>query len=335
MIKPSTRVYRKQVVKGVSIPAIIHNGNYYFVDLEVYEDGRVECWNFEDLESFKRKVKSGWIVLNVPDSKAISIHGLGAWAIRKGSWTFDSKSFVDYVLLLIKEMNPRMENIYQYTQKIVNGVRIGESGGGIIYKDHKRTPRDPFPEKIRADSVNMFYRSDDEYWLVKVNVFADSIIEISRLRESFEINLKGLEELITNGTILTEIPRNAKVNIYGLGTFQIETASYAVRVDQKLLEIRDIQRKLSGIPSSLEICREAYDKYLENPTYEQKEILKVSYENVPDHQKMFVGDMDTKDIQVRMILYGEQEIEKWSHFQVAKQRGEKLPTLTIPKLKEE
>lgn len=45
--------------------------------------------------------------------------------------------------------------------------------------------------------------------------------------------------------------------------------------------------------------------------------------------------MDTKDIAVRMIIYGEQEIEGWSHYQAAKARGEQLPTIKIPTPKED
>ena len=41
--------------------------------------------------------------------------------------------------------------------------------------------------------------------------------------------------------------------------------------------------------------------------------------------------MDVKDIQVCMVLYGEQEIEGWSHYQVPQARGEELPTIGLPK----
>ena len=49
------------------------------------------------------------------------------------------------------------------------------------------------------------------------------------------------------------------------------------------------------------------------------------------HHKSLVGDMDVKDTEVRMIIYGDQEIEKWSHYQLAKSLGEELPTITVPK----
>ena len=63
-----------------------------------------------------------------------------------------------------------------------------------------------------------------------------------------------------------------------------------------------------------------------------KEDLKVAFENIPEHLRVYVlGDMDTKDFPVRMIIYGEQEIEKWSHYQISKQEGIELPHIEVPK----
>ncbi|MET6996857.1 DUF7638 domain-containing protein [Chitinophaga defluvii] len=333
-INPTT-VYRKQIIEGFSIPAIIHNSSYFFVDIDVYADGRVQCWNFEDIEHFKKDVRRGWVALSIPDNEEISIHDLGSWTITNGSWVFDKESFIDYVLSLIKELNPKSENIYQYSPKIINGIRIGESGTGSIYKEHKRTPNDPFPKKIDGKSVDLFYKIDNEYYLVKAIIFPDLTIDLCRLAKNVEITLQEFEELIAKEIIVTTILPNSKVNINGFGSFTVQEAQYTVEVKDKLLEIKDTIRELKGEPSSVDICREAYEQYINHPTLKNKEQLKISYENVPDHHKMYVGDMDTKDIEVRMIIYGEQEIENWSHYQVAKSMGGKLPTISIPKPKDE
>jgi hypothetical protein len=130
---PATRVYRQQVLEGVSIPAIIHNGSYFFVDLDVYENGRVQCWNFEDFASFQRDVHRGWVVLSIPDGEAISIHGLGNWRIEQGQWQFTKQTFIAYVERLIRTLNPRWQNIYTYVERRNNGVVVGESGnGGVV-----------------------------------------------------------------------------------------------------------------------------------------------------------------------------------------------------------
>jgi hypothetical protein len=335
MVNPTTKVYRQKTVEGFSVPAIIRNGSNFFVDLDVYEDGRVNCWNFEDFEHFKKDVRRGWVRLSIPDNEEISIHSLGEWTITGGAWIFNQESFIDYVLSLIKKLNPRLENIYQYSEKKINGVTIGESGRGSIYKEHKATPDDIFPDKIDGRSLDLFYKVKDEYHLAQVNIFADQAISLCRLEKTVELTLPELEALVTKEIIVTEVPVLSRVHIYGLGSFTIKEAQYTADISQKLLEIRDIISKLNGAPTSVQLCRQAYTQYINDPTLSNKEQLKISYENVPDHNKIYVGDMDTKDVEVRMIIYGEQEIERWSHYQVAKSRGEKLPTISIPKPKDE
>ena len=36
------KVYRQQRVEGITIPAIIHNGNYFYTNMAVYEDALTE-----------------------------------------------------------------------------------------------------------------------------------------------------------------------------------------------------------------------------------------------------------------------------------------------------
>ncbi|MCB9871486.1 MAG: hypothetical protein H6837_16640 [Planctomycetes bacterium] len=82
--------------------------------------------------------------------------------------------------------------------------------------------------------------------------------------------------------------------------------------------------------------REAFQQYLEEPTLKAKDELQAAYEAVPEHHRMYVGDMDTKDIPVRMIIYGEEEIEGWSHRAVARSLGEEeLPPIDVPKPEDE
>ncbi|MFB6456841.1 hypothetical protein ACE38W_16330 [Chitinophaga sp. Hz27] len=329
-----TRIYRKQLIEGFSIPAIIHNASYYFTDLDVYADGRVQCWNFEDLEHFKNDVKRGWVSLSIPEGDQISIYGLGCWTISNGNWCYTQETFIDYVLSLIKELNPNLENIYQYKPRVVNGVTIGESGQGTIYKTKSNIPPDPFEERISGDSMNVFYRANDSWYLAKTIVFPDNTITLTRLETPVDISFQEFEALIDKGIIQSEIPSGTKVMIHGLGSFIIGEAHYTTEIAEILLEIQDAARKLRNEPTTLDICINAYQQYLDNPTAANKALLKTSYENVPDHQKMYVGDMDTKDIAVRMIIYGDEEIENWSHYQVATSMGESLPSIVVPKTKD-
>lgn len=120
-----------------------------------------------------------------------------------------------------------------------------------------------------------------------------------------------------------------------MGSFLIKEQHYATSSADFLLEIKDILNILEGTPSAVQQCVDALRAYQKDPTPSLKAQLKVAYENVPTHLQMFVGDMDTKDTVVRMIIYGDEEIEHWSHYQVAKELGEELPTISIPTTKEE
>lgn len=80
-------------------------------------------------------------------------------------------------------------------------------------------------------------------------------------------------------------------------------------------------------------CQKAWEEYDQNPTKQTRDALKEAYEGVPEKERRFIlGDMDVKDIPIRMVLYGEQEIENWSHRIVAKKEGHTpLPTITVKK----
>lgn len=326
------KTYRKQIIEGVSIPGLIRNWNHYFTDLEIYEDGRVECWNFQDFAHFKKDVHRGWVAVNIPDGERISIHSLGEWTINKGAWQHNEASFIDYVWLIVQHLNPKLVNLYEYHEKKVNGITVGESGKGYIYKAHKRSPNDPFPGRKTGKGLNLFFMDlQNVYHLVRLDIFGEDSILVNRYSEPFEIDLPQLEQMISKGQIVTELPVGAEVKILGLGKFTILEESYSTEVGEKLLEIKDMIKTLAGEPTSLEICVDVYDQYLKAPTKALKEALKVAYENIPEHEKMYVGDMDVKDTAVRMIIYGDEEIENWSHYQAAKHFGKELPTISIPK----
>src|SRR5215510_7582689 len=72
-----SQIYREQEeqqIQGISLHAFIHNGHtYYLTDIKVYRDGMVDCWGLIDLDEFKNKVASGWVVTTLPDDAEISI----------------------------------------------------------------------------------------------------------------------------------------------------------------------------------------------------------------------------------------------------------------------
>lgn len=248
------KVYRMQEIKGVIIPGIIKNGPYFFSDFEIYEDGRVSCWNFEDFEHFKKDVKRGFVSVCIPDGEKISINGLGSWTIINSQWIYNIETYIEYVWSIVKQLNPDLTNIFEYSEKKENGIPIMEMSKGSIYKEEPRFPNDFFPEKITGKSLNLFmHDANDVYYLVRLDIYNHNSIIINRLSDPFEINIVQLEKMISEDKIVSTLPQGAEVEILGLGKFNVKEERYSVDISDKFLEIKDLKGILSGEPSTLNI----------------------------------------------------------------------------------
>ena len=107
------KIERKRVLKGRFIPAVINNGgSHFFINLPVYEDGLIDCWEMVDLDLFKAKLNSGWVSPIIPNGKALSIHHLGSWEVKSGTWLFDKDSFYQHVKNVLIDLNPDLTNLY-------------------------------------------------------------------------------------------------------------------------------------------------------------------------------------------------------------------------------
>lgn len=324
-------------IEGKMIPAFICNGgSYFYTNLEVYSDGIVDAWGAVDLDFFKKKITSNWVSTLVPNGKEISIHHLGSIKIKNGSWQFDGKSFYNYIFETVKEMNPKLENLYNFhgTDTIKRGkanyskLSIPQ-GKPIKPKDE----RYPFLSKITGNSFSAFFKeSDNSYYLCNVSVFSDESIRIDRMPNTINTDLEGLKEMVKELKLITEIEKGHKVLVYGLGEFEVDDVLYTNKVKSLINEIGDIISELNSKPTTSQICKIAYDKYIESPTIKLRDELKVAYEKVPEHLRTYIlGDMDIKDIPIRMIIYGDEEIKNWSHYFISEKEGYELPELNVPK----
>jgi hypothetical protein len=328
------RITRTRELRGVACPAIIHNCNYFFVSLRVYEDGIVDCWEMVDLPLFEEKVRSGWVETRVPDGEEISIHGLGAWTVEAGSWDHSPGGFSEHVTELVRELNPTMENLYDCggtTTRTVGRVDVPKMRTGRPRPTRPDDPTNAFPRSVDGSSLSVFLRCGGDIFLADLRVFADNTVELGRLPAVEVISLPQLEQLATSGRLMTAPPPGSRIHIHRFGTFTLGAMSYATELQDLLLEVQDEVTKLCGDPDSVQRCRLAFEDYCKDPTEAGIERLREAYEAVPAHNRIYVGDMDTKDVPIRMVIYGDQEIESWSHRVVAASRGERLPTIKVPR----
>jgi hypothetical protein len=54
------KIRRSKIVEGTSIPGIIRNGGqYFYIGVDIYEDGMINCWELVDLKGLKNKIETG------------------------------------------------------------------------------------------------------------------------------------------------------------------------------------------------------------------------------------------------------------------------------------
>jgi hypothetical protein len=329
------RVSRTETIDGIVTPAFIHNGpSFFFVDLPVFADGLVDCWELLDLTLFRDRLRSGWVTPQTSDGSEVSVHGLAAWTTTGGRWEIDADGLFERVLTLVRQLNPRMENLHDChgrTDEMVGNVRVSILGTSQARPVRIVDPKSAFFKRVPGDRMSVLVH-DGEYHLASLRVFADGVVELGRLASSETLDVAALRGMVEVGRIVGSVPEGARVHIQDLGSFVVQAEHYGT--DPR--ELSDLLDKLNGRPDSIARCRTAYETYLADPTVAHREALRAAYEAVPEHNRRYVGDMDTKDVGVRMILYGEEEIEGWSHRVIARASGEKnLPEIRVPKPKDE
>ena len=327
-------IIRNRPVNGFVTPAFIHNGgSFFFINLPVYADGLVDCWELLDLSLFQEKVKQGWVVTAVPDGEAISIHGLGQWQVMEGEWTLDAEALHARVVSLVRRLNPRMENLHDChgrTTEPVGNTRV--SILGMSQPLPIRGEHSPLARAVKGEQLSLFVRQKPgATYLADLRVFPDGTVELGRLPEPLTLRMDALEAEGTRGTLLTQPAQGERIHIQGLGSFTLGEEHFATALQDVLGEVRDRFDTLNGRPTSSDRARSAYAAYLAAPSEQAREALQAAYEAVPEHLRMFLGDMDTKDIPLRMVIYGDEELEEWSHRAVARSEGLPLPDLEVPR----
>lgn len=189
------------------------------------------------------------------------------------------------------------------------------------------TCREMNGEQIIGKRLSAYIHNGGTYFLTAIIVYKDGMIDCWGL-----MDFEGFKQAIARGWCVTTLPEGAKVAVSFLSDFTAVNVQSWIREEEFVKEVAETIEELNGRPTADIKCREIYKLYKENPTQELKAKLKDAYEAIPEQNRRFVlGDMDVKDIPIRMIIYGEEEIENWSHWQVSKEMGiEPLPSITVP-----
>ncbi|WNS44689.1 hypothetical protein [Paenibacillus sp. MMS20-IR301] len=296
-------IRRTKTIEGTSIPGFIHNGGqFFYINVDVYEDGMVNCWELVDLKGLQGKLDSGWLVPAVPAGEQIFIHGLGAYIVESAQWAFDEKSYYKHFKNTLASLNPDLTNIYAISSRERQRDeqrRIAHSPAATDFY----VSSEQFYQTVEGASLHLFMKYGSENYLVNITVYKDGRVLIHNLPDEQEYTLEQLAELFADGTFFTEITTGTAIQMLNIGKVVLSDSLYSSDAGEKLKELYNLHKKLNGEQTAHEACRAAYHNYLENPIEFYREQLRIKYELVPEHERMYLGDMDTKDWDYRRIIY--------------------------------
>ncbi len=302
------QVYRKQRIEGVTVPAIIKNGQYFWHNMAVYEDGTVSCWDKVDLSDVPQKLASGKLSVCVPEGNGLSVFHCCYLKIESAKWNFDTESYYNFIRETVKKLNPEMANIYKTTDREKEKWRSYRVG----------FTADPTPFKLKGNfgysmldgnKMNIFLREHGKITLTMLSCYEDGTFSVDGLGEEY-LTINDIERLFADG-MLCASPESGETVTFGvLGTAKVTAdPELAVSDKDKLDEIRNDSLRAQNKPDALELCRGAYFAYLADPCDFYKEKLREAYEAVPEHQRCYLGDMDTRDSDYIRILYTDKKRE--------------------------
>lgn len=297
-----TVVYRKQKIEGVTVPAIIHNSSYFLIQMGVYEDGTVSCWDKCDLDDFIGFLKRGRVVTCIPEGKELSVNSLGSYKVISANWQYDIEGFDLHIRDTVRSINPEMANIYQTTQREKDKwkkARVGFIPTAIPFKIKGQIGYD----MIEGKSSYIFYRNDKgQLYITLITVYSDKTVQLE-ITGDRTYSLEEIGKLLDSGTLSVAPKGEERVIIEGIGEIVLSKGGYCCKVSEKKKELNELALEMAGEKDAIDRCRHAHYLYLCEPTDWARENLRKAYEAVPEHQRMFLGDMDTKDSDFRRILY--------------------------------
>ena len=298
------KIYRYQRVEGKYFPGIINNVNYFFTTVALYEDGVIDCWKKVEFQDIKNVIEKGWLCCEAPNGKNISIFQVGNYTIKSAKWKYNKETYYKTIIDNLKELNPKIENINKITREIPEEDYKKE----ILFlsKPFRLEHKINFHQWFNGDNTFIFYNLGGQLYLTTLTAYEDKTFEIGLLEEKY-FSLEEIKEMFEKNILTTEV--KDRFFIKDFAEIEIEKINYFVEKSQKLKEIEDMMKKVCEEETTLKLCREAYFEYLADPCDYTKEKLRKAYEAVPEHERMYLGDMDSKDWDYRRILYSDEKRE--------------------------
>lgn len=94
-------------VDGVFAMAFIHNMQFHLTHISIFADGMVDCWGLVDFATFKEKVRTGWVVTQIPEDAEVSVSFLSMFKAKEARCFIEPEDFILEVADEIERLNGR------------------------------------------------------------------------------------------------------------------------------------------------------------------------------------------------------------------------------------
>ncbi len=282
---------------GYAIPTFIHNWSFHLTTVDAFADGAIDAWGFLDLALFQRKALSGWIATAPPPGSRIEVFNLGGATVADCAWLKAPADILRSVEEAIDRLNPDGSGLLDMAGsdvELIEGVRHAQLGLS------NKKPYRPDATSATGAEVPVFRRQGSEFALERWFVFSDGLSRVGADAplESLEATLARVHQ----GELCTDIPDGSWVEITGLGSWKLENGNWGVEIGERIREVEDMVAEARGAEAATLSCIRALERYQTSPSAYHWHALKTAYDNVPEHLRMYCGDMDTKDWPIRAIL---------------------------------
>lgn len=139
--------------------------------------------------------------------------------------------------------------------------------------------------------------------LTLLTAYEDKTLRIEAKGDIY-YSLDEIFEMFDNNELVVSIDDKQWVKIEGIGEVLFGASEWGENsLDEMKSIIREMVLDVAGEETAHDKCVRAYHEYLEYPSDFNREVLRKAYEAVPESERMYLGDMDSKDSDYRRILY--------------------------------
>jgi hypothetical protein len=156
-----------QEVRGTYLRAFIKNAGIYFLtEIQVFEDGRIWCWELVDFDGFRQKVAQGWVRTTLPEDATVSIFPLAHFKAREVRSPVREEEFVKQVADEIERLNgrPTTSDLCRAAYKRWRAEKTEDARAAL------RTAYEAVPEHLRIYVLGDMDRNDGP---IRLAVYGD------------------------------------------------------------------------------------------------------------------------------------------------------------------